>query len=71
MEIFERAGFTDICRYRYWDETSRGVDMTGLLEDLRGAAEHSIVLLHACAHNPTGSDPTNEDWRQILQVMKV
>ena len=45
--------------------------MVGLLEDLRGAPENSIVILHACAHNPTGSDPTQEEWRQIIEVVKV
>ena len=45
--------------------------MEGLLEDLRGAPEYAIVLLHACAHNPTGSDPTKEEWGQILELVKV
>ena len=45
--------------------------MRGLLEDLRRAPEHSIVLLHMCAHNPTGSDPTHEEWHEILRVVKV
>ena len=44
---------------------------TGLLEDL-GSAEASgaIVLLHACAHNPTGVDPTLDQWEQIRQLMR-
>ena len=45
--------------------------MRGLLEDLRRAPEHSILLLHMCAHNPTGSDPTHEEWHEILRVVKV
>ncbi len=41
-----------------------------MLEDLRQAPEGSIVLLHACAHNPTGVDPTPEQWRGILQTVQ-
>ena len=41
-----------------------------MLEDLRGAEEGSVVLLHACAHNPTGVDPTREHWNRILGVVK-
>lgn len=43
---------------------------TGLLEDLRSAPAGAIVLLHACAHNPTGVDPTLEQWEQIRQVVR-
>jgi len=42
----------------------------GLLEDLGAAPSGSIVLLHACAHNPTGVDPTIEQWEQIRQLMR-
>lgn len=41
-----------------------------MLADLKAAAEGSVVLLHACAHNPTGVDPTREDWEKILGVVK-
>lgn len=43
---------------------------TGLLEDLGSAPLGAIVLLHACAHNPTGVDPTLEQWEQIRQLMR-
>lgn len=43
---------------------------TGLLEDLGAAPAGSIVLLHACAHNPTGVDPTPEQWEQIRQLIR-
>ena len=43
---------------------------TGLLEDLGAAPTGAIVLLHACAHNPTGVDPTLEQWEQIRQLMR-
>ena len=43
---------------------------TGLLDDLNAAPSGAIVLLHACAHNPTGVDPTPEQWEQIRQLMR-
>jgi len=41
-----------------------------MLEDLDKAPNESIVMLHVCAHNPTGCDPSNEDWHKILEVVK-
>ena len=46
------------------------VFLTGLVEDLSSAPLGSIVLLHACAHNPTGVDPTIDQWEQIRQLMR-
>ena len=43
--------------------------MEGLLEDLQNAPNASIVLLHACAHNPTGCDPTIDEWKQIISLI--
>ncbi|TRY84088.1 hypothetical protein DNTS_008933 [Danionella cerebrum] len=68
--VFSNAGFEDIRPYKYWDAGKRGLDLTGFLGDLEGAPEHSIFVLHACAHNPTGTDPTREQWKQISEVMK-
>lgn len=48
--------------YFYW--------LTGLLEDLGSAPSGAIVLLHACAHNPTGVDPTSNQWEQIRKLMR-
>ncbi|CAB1422326.1 unnamed protein product [Pleuronectes platessa] len=47
-----------------------GLDLTGLLDDLEKAPERSIFILHACAHNPTGTDPTKDQWKQIAEIMK-
>jgi aspartate/tyrosine/aromatic aminotransferase len=44
--------------------------LTGLLEDLGSAPSGSVVLLHACAHNPTGVDPTLEQWEQIRKLIR-
>ncbi len=59
--VFESAGL--LCHeYRYFDPKTKGIDMKGMLEDLSQAQAGSVVLLHTCAHNPTGADPTNEQW---------
>ncbi|MEQ2304697.1 Golgi Transport [Ameca splendens] len=68
--VFTDAGFKDIRPYHYWDAAKRGLDLTGLLDDLEKAPEHSIFILHACAHNPTGTDPTQEEWKTISEIMK-
>jgi len=56
--------------YRYWDETNRAIDLQGLLEDFRNAPEKSVMVLHVCAHNPTGMDPSQDQWKEIATVMK-
>jgi len=56
--------------YRYWDNANRRLDIEGMLQDLGNAPPRSIILLHACAHNPTGVDPTEEQWRRIATVVK-
>ncbi|CAD5331426.1 unnamed protein product [Arabidopsis thaliana] len=68
-KIFTLAGLT-VKTYRYYDPATRGLNFQGLLEDLGAAAPGSIVLLHACAHNPTGVDPTIQQWEQIRKLMR-
>ncbi|XP_067858160.1 aspartate aminotransferase, cytoplasmic [Heptranchias perlo] len=68
--VFGAAGFTNLRNYRYWDPAKRGLDLQGFLEDLEKAPEFSIFVLHACAHNPTGTDPRPEEWQKIAEVMK-
>ncbi|MGA4816539.1 aminotransferase class I/II-fold pyridoxal phosphate-dependent enzyme [Pseudomonas aeruginosa] len=53
--LFEAAGFP-VQNYRYYDAASNGVNRAGLLEDLNALPARSIVVLHACCHNPTGVD---------------
>ena len=67
--IAARAGFEAV-EYRYYDKEAKGFDCNGMLEDLDKADNGSIILLHMCAHNPTGCDPTKEQWQQILEVVK-
>ncbi|KAF7851272.1 hypothetical protein BT93_L4232 [Corymbia citriodora subsp. variegata] len=56
--------------YRYYDPVTKGLDFQGILEDLASAPSGAIVLLHACAHNPTGVDPTVEQWEDIRQIIR-
>lgn len=56
--------------YPYYDAKTIGLDIEGFKKALMDAAEKSVILLHACAHNPTGFDPTNEEWKEIGRVMK-
>jgi len=69
--IFEKAGLTPKV-YPYWNPSTKGINIDAMLECLQTqAAEGSMVLLHACAHNPTGVDPTREQWAKIAEVMKA
>jgi len=63
--IFREAGLT-VAQYRYWKPQTLGLD----LADMRAAPRGATVLLHACAHNPTGVDPTMVQWEQIAQVVE-
>ncbi|OEC33167.1 aromatic-amino-acid transaminase [Pseudomonas cuatrocienegasensis] len=67
--LFESAGFP-VHNYRYYDAFSNGVNRGGLLEDLRNLPARSIVVLHACCHNPTGVDLQPEDWAAVLDVLR-
>ena len=67
--IFRDSGL-EVQQYRYFDKKTIGLDLKGMLEDLTNAPEKSIILLHACAHNPTGVDPTPAQWTEISKVIK-
>lgn len=69
--MFLNAGFTSYRSYRYWDTANKCLDFNGMMEDLRNAPENSVILLHACAHNPTGVDPTEEQWKKIADLIEV
>ncbi|XP_070541489.1 aspartate aminotransferase, cytoplasmic-like [Ptychodera flava] len=68
--IFKDAHFSEIRSYRYWDANTKGLDFNGMIEDLNNAPENSVIILHSCAHNPTGVDPTQEQWKKIATVME-
>jgi len=69
IPIFKDSG-VQIKNYRYYNPKNFGLDLEGLLADLKAAPEGSVILLHACAHNPTGVDPTLDQWKQISKVCK-
>ncbi|CDH56017.1 aspartate aminotransferase [Lichtheimia corymbifera JMRC:FSU:9682] len=68
--IFGGVGF-QVEEYPYWDPETRGLNYQGMLQCMRDAPNGSIFLIHACAHNPTGVDPTPEQWKGIAEVMKA
>ncbi|WOK91490.1 hypothetical protein Cni_G00181 [Canna indica] len=68
-KVFMLAGLS-VKTYRYYDPTTRGLNFKGLLEDLSMAPSGAIVLLHACAHNPTGVDPTVGQWEQMRLLIR-
>ncbi|SDE70698.1 aromatic amino acid transaminase [Limimaricola pyoseonensis] len=57
--------------YRYFDPASRAVDMAGMMADLGEAQPGDVVLLHGCCHNPTGANPTAEQWDEIVATLKA
>ncbi|KAI9149159.1 Aspartate aminotransferase [Paramyrothecium foliicola] len=69
-----KAVFTDaglkVEQYRYYNKDTIGLDFEGLVADLKSAPLGSVFLFHACAHNPTGVDPTQEQWKEISQIVK-
>ncbi|KAJ6188759.1 hypothetical protein N7519_003667 [Penicillium mononematosum] len=67
--VFSDSGL-EVAQYRYYNKDTIGLDFEGLIADIKAAPEGSIILLHACAHNPTGVDPNQAQWRQISDVMK-
>jgi aromatic-amino-acid transaminase len=68
--LFTAAGFT-VESYPYYDAANRGINFDGMLAALNVAAPKTIVLLHACCHNPTGYDLTPAQWDQIIAVIKA
>ncbi|KAI8801749.1 pyridoxal phosphate-dependent transferase [Cladochytrium replicatum] len=67
--IMEDAGLT-VIEHSYWDPATGGLAFGKMVSELREAPSGSIVLLHGCAHNPTGVDPTVEQWKEIAQLVK-
>jgi len=68
--LFTNAGFT-VESYRYYDASTRALNFDGMLADLNAAAAGTIVVLHACCHNPTGYDITPAQWDQVIAVVKA
>lgn len=70
VAIFEGAGF-EVSTYPWFDDTTKGVRVEALLETLHTLPVQSIVLLHPCCHNPTGSDLTPAQWDAVIEVLKA
>jgi len=68
--LFSAAGFA-VDTYAYYDAQARGVNFEGMLASLEAAAPGTIVVLHACCHNPTGYDITPEQWDRVIAVLKA
>ena len=68
--LFTSAGFT-VESYRYYDAAKRGIDFDGMLADISAAPAGTIILLHACCHNPTGYDITAAQWDQVIAAIKA
>eukprot|EP00172_Hildenbrandia_rubra_P003917 Plantae.Rhodophyta-Hildenbrandia_rubra.ctg6954.p1 GENE.Plantae.Rhodophyta-Hildenbrandia_rubra.ctg6954~~Plantae.Rhodophyta-Hildenbrandia_rubra.ctg6954.p1 ORF type:complete len:483 (+),score=93.77 Plantae.Rhodophyta-Hildenbrandia_rubra.ctg6954:136-1449(+) len=68
-KIFKNGG-CEVGVYKYYDKESKSLDFDGMVGSLKGEEDGSVVLLHACAHNPTGVDPNMEQWKEISDVMK-
>lgn len=68
--LFTQAGF-EVGTYAYYDAAKRGIDFDGMLAALQGASAGTIVVLHACCHNPTGYDLTPAQWDQVVGVVKA
>jgi len=69
-QLFEAAGFA-VKSYPYYEPKSRGLDFAGMKGALDALPAGTIVVLHACCHNPTGVDLTKEQWPQILEIVKA
>lgn len=69
FRIFKYAGL-EVHTYPYFDRKKHGFDFKGMMETLEQLEKGSVVLLQACCHNPTGFDPTPEQWQEICKLMK-
>jgi aspartate aminotransferase, mitochondrial len=67
--VFKDCGLK-VEKYSYYNKDTIGLDFDGMIADIKAMPKGSIILLHACAHNPTGVDPTEDQWRAISKAVK-
>ncbi|RDW90650.1 uncharacterized protein DSM5745_02425 [Aspergillus mulundensis] len=67
--LFSSLGF-DVVPFTYYNAHTKSLDIDSYLSALRSAEPASVFILHACAHNPTGLDPTVEQWKEIGAIVK-
>ncbi len=68
-QLFEAAGFK-VNAYPYYDARTHGLDFPAMERTLEGLPAGSIVVLHACCHNPTGVDLSKENWQAVLEIVR-
>jgi aromatic-amino-acid transaminase len=68
-QLFEAAGFT-VKSYPYYEPKTRGLDFAGMQRGLKAVPAGSIVVLHACCHNPTGVDLNKDQWGDVLEIVR-
>ena len=68
--LFEGAGY-EVINYPYYDAATHGLNFEGMIGALRNYPANTIVVLHACCHNPTGVDLTVEQWAEVVKVVKA
>ena len=68
--LFESAGF-EVKNYAYYDAATRGLDFNAMVTALEQLPAGDIVVLHACCHNPTGADLTNDQWTRVIEIVKA
>ncbi len=68
--IFQNAGF-EVGSYRYYDAANRAINFEGMIADLSAAEAGTVVVLHACCHNPTGYDITAAQWDKVIDIVKT
>jgi aromatic-amino-acid transaminase len=68
--LFEGAGFA-VNTYPYYDGTTHGVDFEAMSQALQNAPGGSVIVLHACCHNPTGADLSNEQWSRVIEIVRA
>lgn len=67
--LFESAGF-EVNNYAYYDAATRGVNFSGMKASLNALAAGSVIVLHACCHNPTGADLSQAQWDEVVAICK-
>ena len=67
--LFTNAGFT-VGTYPYYDAENKGINFAGMIGALRAADAGTVLVLHACCHNPTGYDITDAQWDEVVAVIK-
>ncbi len=70
VAIFESAGFT-VGSYAYYNKEQGCIDFPAMVASLEGLKENTVVILHACCHNPTGFDLTTEEWAKVIEICKT